>query len=183
MKGYFQSSKYFLDAQTKQDIRRLMRPEPTILQALEKKYDFLFQAKERVVVVHARRTDYLKSQWNIAFHGPLSIEYYTKATEIVSKKIDQPIFLLCSDDSQYWYQSLPKIQVLQDNRMHILEEDEIHTFALLQQFSHFILANSTFSWWSAWLADAKHVIAPKQWFGPSGPNQYEDIYEEGWERI
>jgi hypothetical protein len=66
-----------------------------------------------------------------------------------------------------------------------METDEIRTLALLQQFNWFIIANSTFSWWAAWLSDAppENVYAPVAWFGPTGPKNYADIYEPGWNRI
>ena len=65
----------------------------------------------------------------------------------------------------------------------ILEESDINTFALLQQFKHFIMSNSTFIWWCVYLADAKNVIVPAKWFGPAGPQLYEDIYEPNWVRM
>ena len=183
MDGYFQSSKYFGNNATRQEIKQCMKPPPALLQTIQAKYNFLFQQKDNIVVIHARRTDYLKSQWNIDFHGPLSTEYYKEAIQEISKLVRNPTFLLCSDDPHYWFDTIPKIQILQENPIHILVEDEISTMALLQQFSYFIIANSSFSWWSAWLSDAKKVICPKQWFGPKGPSMYEDIYESDWKRI
>jgi hypothetical protein len=183
MNGYFQSSKYFVDDATKQEIKQCMKPQPTLLLRLQQTYNFLFQQKENVVVIHARRTDYLKSQWNIDFHGPLSVDYYKDAIQEIGKYVENPTFVLCSDDPQYWFETIPKIHQLQEHPIHILVEDEISTMALLQQFSYFVIANSSFSWWSAWLSDAKKVICPKQWFGPRGPSNYEDIYESDWKRI
>jgi hypothetical protein len=181
MKGYFQSSKYFQTA--KQELQRLMSPSPILQKEMRTNYAFLLAATERIVVIHARRTDYLKNDWNIAFHGPLSTDYYKEAIDEICKIVKKPYFLLCSDDPTYWFQTIPKLQTLQDNPIHILQEDDIHTMALLQMFQYFILANSSFSWWSAWLANAKHCIVPKHWFGPKGPSYYEDIYEEHWQKI
>jgi hypothetical protein len=73
------------------------------------------------------------------------------------------------------------------------DEGDVGTLVLLQQFRTFIVANSTFSWWAAWLAEgqgsrgsaeeSKTVIAPSRWFGPAATQKYEDIYEPNWIRI
>ena len=181
--GYMQSSKYFGKDTTKEAIRLLIQPSTNDIENVNK-YDFLLNDKDRIVVVHARRTDYLKTQHHIDFHGPLDVEYYKRATEYICTKIKDPIFVLCSDDIMYWIENLSKIQAFQKHPFHILADvEEVVSFQLLQQFQHFIIANSSYSWWFAWLAKAKTVLAPKQWFGKIGPRQYEDIYEKDWIRL
>ena len=59
---------------------------------------------------------------------------------------------------------------------------------IMGKCDHFIIANSTFSWWAAWLSttqneENKIVIAPDTWFGYSGPQDYQDIYCESWIKI
>jgi hypothetical protein len=79
---------------------------------------------------------------------------------------------------------IPHVPELQTNPFHILAgEDDVHTLVLLMHFKYFIIANSTFSWWAAWLSQAERVYAPAHWFGPKGPQQYEDIYDPSWIRI
>ena len=178
--GYFQSSKYFGDSETRREIRERMKATPEQLEYIQAKYASLLKQKERVVVVHARRTDYLHKA-NAPIHGPLTIDYYQRAIERMSTLVESPIFLLCSDDNRFWTENA---SVLPENDYHILSKDsDVNTLALLQQFPHFIIANSTFSWWAAWLAEARNVIAPTCWFGPAGPQRYEDIYESTWERM
>lgn len=183
--GYVQSSKYFEDAATRQEIRMLFRPSAAALLDVRTRYGDLLAMRERVVVVHARRTDYLKSQHNIDFHGPLTAEYYRKALERIQTNVSNPVFLLCSDDPTYWTTILSEVPALLTHPFHILNEpSEVATLTLLQQFSHFVLANSTFSWWAAWLSESPRcVIAPAKWFGPAGPAHYEDIYEPDWIRV
>jgi hypothetical protein len=175
LQGYYQSSRYF--GQEKEDIRRMLNPDLGRVDMLRMKYAYLFENKERVVVVHARRTDYLKA---IDYHGPLDHDYYRSAIEIVRGSIVSPIFLLTSDDNMFWLDILP---MLQTNPFVMVDDTDVNTFVLLQQFHYFILANSSFSWWSAWLADTNTVIAPRRWFGPTGPKEYEDIYEPSWIRV
>jgi hypothetical protein len=181
LQGYYQSSKYFNTE--KEEIRRMLKPDPFLIDSLQTKYRHLFENKERVVVVHARRTDYLKNQESIDHHGPLDAWYYYESMEAMGKHIASPIFLLTSDDNMFWLDILPRVPMLQTYPFIILNESDVNTLAMLQQFHYFILANSSFSWWSAWLADARRVIAPLRWFGKTGPKDYDDMYEPAWIRM
>jgi len=183
--GYLQSSKYFYNDIIKNEIKDLFQPTIEVMEYINKRYINLINHKERVIVVHARRTDYLRNQDIINFHGPLTIDYYKNAIKKMSTIIKKPIFLLCSDDVKFWMDHFSDIPELTKNNIYILNnESDINIFGLLQQFHYYIIANSTFSWWAAWMAkEPKHIIAPSKWFGPSGPKNYQDIYEENWELI
>ena len=181
LNGHLQTSKYFYDEDTKNDIRELFRPSSALEEEVKAKYKYLWENKDRVVVVHARRTDYLKNQIMIDTHGPLSSAYYKEAIQRMKEKVADPIWVLTSDDNRFW------IEIESDLGVHapiiLMNESDIHSFVLLQQFNHYIMSNSTFIWWCVWMANAKHVIAPSKWFGPLGPYPYEDIYELHWIRI
>ena len=180
--GYLQSPKYFFKLQ--QEIRELFKPTDDTMRSIQDKYNLLLKNKERAVIVHARRTDYLKNQDIINFHGPLSIDYYKEAIKKMSNEIEDPLFILASDDPAFWRSVINELPQLNSRNVYILDDDEINTIALLQQFQYFIIANSTFSWWAAWLSkDTKKVIAPSKWFGPTGPQNYKDIYMPSWELI
>lgn len=184
--AYAQSSKYFGDPTIREEIRQKMRIPNSILTEVQVKYKHLLDVKDRLVVVHARRTDYLASPYIIQFHGPLTPEYYKVATEKMLETVQDPIFLLCSDDTKFWAECIPVVPAFQTHSVYILNsETDVNTMGLLQQCSQFILANSSFSWWCAWLSDApnKRVIVPSKWFGPTGVKDYEDIYEPEWERV
>jgi len=181
LEGYMQSSKYFVNDRIKSEIRALLAPPPAILNEVFERYRFLMDNKDRVVVVHARRTDYLKNHTNIMVHGPLHAEYYKLAIQRMKKLVKDPIWLLTSDDNRYW------IEIEKDLDLHapifLMNEGDINSFVLLQQFKNVIMSNSTFIWWATWLANATNVMVPSKWFGPWGPSQYEDIYEAHWQRI
>lgn len=167
LNGYLQTSKYHIP-----EIKQLFKA--SLSKELSEKYQFLLMNKEHVVIMHSRQTDY---QTYRDIHGPLDIMYYVRALPKMTQSIPHPFIVLCGDDNQFWNQmKLPFPHM-------ILEESDINTFALLQQFNHFIMSNSTFIWWCVYLADAKNVIVPEKWFGPAGPQLYEDIYEPNWVRI
>jgi hypothetical protein len=147
---------------------------------IQTNYKHLIDNIDKVIVIHARRTDYVKRSH---YHGPLTQNYYTQAIAHMKTIVPDPIFLVTSDDASYWEQTAKSMPELQNYPIYFFQEDEITTMSCLQQFQHYIIANSTFSWWFAWLANAKVVIAPKQWFGPAGPRQWEDIYDPTWIRI
>jgi hypothetical protein len=186
LQGYFQSPLYFLHnhQQYAAELKALIRPTATDLIAVKKRHGELFATQEmqdRIVVIHARRTDYLKAADH---HGPLTAEYYRKAMDTMAQKVQNPFYVLVADDPLWFLEVLPELPQLQTNPFTILtEDDEVVAFTLLQQFRHYIIANSTYSWWFAWLADAQNVIAPKQWFGPTGPKRWDDIYMPHWIRV
>ena len=173
--GYMQTSKYFYNF--RDEIKELFKQ--TLPDELKNKYKVLFDNSERVVVIHARRTDYITSS-NV--HGPLNGQYYKDALKIILEKIENPIFVLASDDSAFWAEIKNDIEPAFNNYT-IINDTDINTFILLQQFNNFIMSNSTFIWWVVWLADAKNVIVPSKWFGPDGPSKYNDIYEDNWIKI
>jgi hypothetical protein len=181
LNGYLQSSKYYGTDEIKEEIKALFRPHPRLLADICATYSYLIKNKDKVIVVHSRRTDYITYR---DVHGPLEANYYKEAIGRMMKRIEKPIFLLCGDDPAYWNEIRADIPDVFDHEHIILRHDsDIRTFTLLQQFQNFIMSNSTFIWWCVWLSSAKNVMAPSKWFGPAGPAYYEDIYEETWERI
>jgi hypothetical protein len=168
LNGYLQTSKYHIKDEIKQSFKVDLSPK------LLDKYSYLLSNKEHVVVMHSRQTDYVKHR---EFHGPLTIEYYKEALGRMTETVKHPFLVLCGDDNTFWKNmeiEYPHI---------ILEDSDINTFALLQQFHYFIMSNSTFIWWCVYLANTKKAFVPAKWFGPAGPSPYEDIYEDEWERI
>jgi hypothetical protein len=171
--GYFQSSKFFKNVQM--IIKNcIVFPDPERLeQILFEKCGYI---TSNHVIVHARRGDYLQFA---DYHNPQPDKYYEDGLVEIKKRIEKPVFILLSDDKEYWVHS----KVFKNENYVIVDVDEITTFFLMTRCKNFIMANSTFSWWGAYLANATTVITPKQWFGPTGPQDWQDIYEETWIRI
>ena len=177
--GYLQSSKYF--AEIKDEIREKFRAPRSVEAGVEEKYAYLLSQVERVVVMHARRTDYLLHQ---EVHAPVGVKYYQRMVDEVLATVERPLFLLVSDDPSFWGCMEPHIPEVFQGEFHILRDaTDVETMILLQRFRHFVMSNSTFIWWAVWLADAQHVWVPKRWFGPRGPAEWGDVYEDFWKQV
>lgn len=179
--GYFQSSKYFSSYSLQEKLRLEFRAPSDLEHSVYHSYPELYRNAHRVVVLHARQTDYLIHR---AFHGPLDGSYYRRALDCMLPHISEPIFLLAGDDPTFWEKIKDEIpEVFQNPHIILSQETDVRTFILLQQFKYFIMSNSTFIWWVVWLARAKKVVAPSKWFGPAGLSQWEDVYESDWIRV
>ncbi len=156
LRGYFQSPKYFEEhAQT---IRAELQP-PAPKDEESQKLSQLIEGTE-AVSLHVRRGDYVtNAKARQTFHQ-CSVEYYSRAM----KHFDGP-FVVISDDIQWAMQNLPRTQDL----VFTGQQQPRSTLAdlwLMTQTKHHIIANSTFSWWGAWLSSHRdgRTVAPRNWF-------------------
>jgi hypothetical protein len=115
------------------------------------------------VSLHIRRGDYLSDLKVSKVHGMCDLEYYQKAISYLSSRIQDPVIYVFSDDIEWCKKNLGflKNKVFIDNTKTAIEDLE-----LMRNCDHNIIANSTFSWWGAWLNenDDKIVVAPRKWF-------------------
>jgi len=115
------------------------------------------------VSLHVRRGDYLLER-NLAYHGVLPLSYYHSAIANITRYVKTPSFYLFSDDPQWVKENL-----ILDYPVFVMEhngdEQDYEDLRLMSACQHHIIANSTFSWWGAWLSEhaAKRVIAPERW--------------------
>src|SRR5687768_5292031 len=178
LKGYFQSEKYFLPA------KEIIRNELTFKEnAIERVKEFSLELNERnSVSIHIRRGDYEKDPAIAKRHGTLSAGYYRSAIEIIKTKIRHPRFYLFSDDMDWATKNLqlPDLVCVSNE----ISKTHIEDFYLMSQCHHNIIANSSFSWWGAWLNNnaGKIVIAPDKWFN-KGPKDTQDIIPAEWYKI
>ena len=118
------------------------------------------------VSVHVRRGENVDSKTANEFHGLCSVNYYQNAISIIKGKLTNPRFYFFSDDPEWVEQHL--LQPAGDAILirHNQKDDNWQDMALMSKCSHHIIANSTFSWWAAWLnrSAEKIVIAPARWF-------------------
>lgn len=166
--GFFQSEKYFKDI--KEDIKKEFKFKNDILEPCKE----MISSLDSPIALHIRRGDFLINSGN---HYNLELEYYIKALE----KFDNDREVVVFSDDPKWC----KEQTLFDSdRFMISESSKYIDLCLMSLCSDFIIANSTFSWWGAWIADTGKVIAPSKWFGPNLiKNDTKDLYPENWEII
>jgi hypothetical protein len=177
LKGYFQSDRYFADAvsEIRDELRTIGLPNTarTALQAAI--------ADTCAVSLHVRRGDYLTDPKVNRVHGVLDIDYYLRATELIAARVGvEPTFFAFSDDPDWVEANLrlrfPLVVVRQRGAAH---ED----LRLMAACRHHIVANSSFSWWGAWLNPSpdKIVVAPKAWFRDPAIDT-STLVPEGWLR-
>ena len=170
--GYYQSSRYFQGYTA--EIRKLFHPGPAIHIKMLKAYGGLLVSKPNATVIHIRRGDYFGSDELRERHGILTADWYRRALALAKAK-DIIVF---SDDLT-WCRGLDFLQ----GATFVDEPDEVVALHLMTQFRRFVLSNSSLSWWAAWLAAAEDVVVPDRWFGPSGPQDTDDIYEPMWRTL
>lgn len=135
------------------------------------------------VSIHIRRGDYVNDAATNARHGTMSPDYYYQAMTRIAQQVSSPHFFLFSDEPEW-----AKAHLHADFPLTIVDHNrgdrDYEDLYLLRLCKHHIIANSTFSWWGAWLSDApsKTIIAPEQWF-KSGESNVQDLVPETWLRL
>jgi len=171
--GFFQSPKYFDHIAS--SIREDFTFREHILKPCKENFNF-----ENAISLHVRRTDYLT---NSANHYNLGLDYYKDALVWYDDPENEkrPVIVF-SDDPEWCKQQ----EVFSSDRFVVSESgDNAIDLCLMSMCTSHIIANSSFSWWGAWLADSKDVYYPAQWFGPAigrEKNQM-DIVCEHWKMI
>jgi len=166
IRGYFQSHKYFSKFRDK--ILKDLNIQSLKSQVRKKYGDF-----SDFVSIHVRRGDYLELS---AYHHNLEIDYYKKAVKCFSEDTK---FLIFSNDLEWCKENF---NFLKSAKFSQVEEDW-EDIVLMSTCRDNIIANSSFSWWGAWLNENndKKVIAPKKWFGPLYSHKStEDLFPETW---
>lgn len=180
LQGFFQSEKFFIENKNTV-IKMLLNGIKSESQKWENVNNFIstfeFNYEKPLISVHVRRGDYL----NLAhIHTPCSLEYYKNALSFIKEKIGdfKPVFI--SDDKNWCIETFKDLDCLISPF-----NDEIEDLILMINCKHNIIANSSFSWWGAYLNQNpnKIVVGPKKWFGPAGPQDQQDTIPENWIKI
>lgn len=185
--GYFQSERYFKEIEGQ--VRDAFQFSDRIWQGLEQ--ELLGKIKDyqrRIngsmsVSVHIRRGDYLENE---EVYGHICTDaYYRRAVELVKGQYPEADFFVFSNEPQ-WAAEWITQKFGKEGHFTVIEGTDEETgyldMFLMSQCRHHILANSSFSWWGAWLdpCRGKMVIAPSKWFNGQ---QCSDIYTEGMIRV
>jgi hypothetical protein len=170
LSGYWQSEKHF--DPVKDLISRQFTPKTTLDDRNQ-----LLQREMRgcnSISVHVRRGDYASPGY-ASFFRVLPLDYYHAAIELMRAEIPSPVLYFFSDDPSWCREAFRGQGICID---HNTNDDAFKDLLLMSSCRHHIIANSTFSWWGAWLnKDAgKKVIAPKAWFGADYLSKKEPVY-------
>ena len=169
--GFFQSPKYFLNI--REEIIKDFKFKKEIIDECKpilKQFDY-------PIGLHIRRGDFLI---NSANHHNLPMSYYENALDRFDDDRQVVIF---SDDPEWCFEQ----KLFSDDRFLVSQSNSsYHDLYLMTQCADFIIANSTFSWWGAWLSQNpyKEVIYPNRWFGPNNANKTTiDLFPRSWRMI
>jgi hypothetical protein len=177
--GFWQSEKYFTRvASTIREDLRLKKPLQGELKGIVEKI-----IETNSISLHVRRGDYVSNPATTAFHGVCETAWYEEAAKFLESKVNQPAFFVFSDDYEWARENLrfqsPAIFIKPS-----LDGQECNDMYAMSLCKHNIIANSSFSWWGAWLNTnpEKIVVAPKNWF-VAGPKNTNDLIPDTWHRI
>jgi hypothetical protein len=178
--GWWQDERYFKDIRPLllDDTELKTKPTPKNARWLEQ------IKKSNSVSLHVRRGDYVTNKRTNKYHGVLKPEYYQKALDFLARKAGRKDFSLFifSNDMKWCKQNLkfsyPTTFIDAGN-------SGAEDMRLMKHCKHNILANSSFSWWGAWLNqnEDKIIIAPKIWFQHKQDNRETGIVPDSWIRI
>ncbi len=159
LNGGFESRKYF------DDVRDILRSEIVPIQELNESDKKMISYLQSVnsVCISIRHFD-LSDKRRDKLFNVCSVQYYKKAIDVIKGKIQNPVFYICSDNqewvkSQFDFSSCDTIFENPDNNVSV-------KLYLMTKCKHFIISNSTFSWWAQYLGnyDGKVVVAPTKWY-------------------
>ena len=177
--GIWFSEKYF------SSVSDTIRREITLKIPLHTNLDQIRQIMRDTesVSICIRRTDFTNNPKVSAIHGLLPMEYYDMAIEKIKEKLINPNFFIFSDDIEWAKQNFkikyPTYFVSDPNTL-----DACQQLMLMSECKHNISANSSFSWWGAWLCTNpnKIIIVPKKWFKEESRNT-DDLIPESWIKL
>jgi hypothetical protein len=176
--GYFQSDRYFKHVRDELLEKQFIFND-NILQHVSKCRDFLdLNRYESSCSIHIRAGDYTKLS-NV--HTNLKEDYYTRA---LAQTPECDVYLVFSDELHTAKKILERAGLEKQYRFVYPDLDYGTSLCMMSTCDSHIIANSSFSWWGAWLSNSsKSIIAPGQWFGPQGPKEWHDIYCSGWKIV
>jgi len=177
IQGYWQSFRYFTD------IRDVLLNDFRLKGKMNYSNLFILDKikSQNSISVHIRRGDYVTNKKNSSIYHHLNINYYRSAIDYMASMVEEPFFFIFSDDPKWAHENLKlkNTMVVDVNKFDNPEFDLV----LMSECEHNIIANSTFSWWGAWLNQnkSKIVVCPKKWMVKS--IDLSDLYPEEWVQL
>jgi hypothetical protein len=172
--GYFQTDKYFKDIHGKllSDFSLRVPLNSANMEMLAK----IKNLGNRTVAVHIRRGDYIK---HADIHIPQTSDYYTRAIDYIKNHVKAPYFFVFSDDLKWAAENIDfgKNYTFVDTND---TDAAVFDLELMKNCAHNIIANSSFSWWGAWLNENpdKTVVAPRAWHKDNMNGEWDTVPKE-----
>lgn len=179
--GYWQSERYF------SNIADLLRQEFMLKVPLDVANEQMSaQIRETgasAVSLHIRRGDYVNNPQTAQYHGICSLDYYRAAVDYIASRVSEPHFFVFSDDHAWVtdnFRLKHAVTLVDVNGA----DRGVCDMALMKACRHHIIANSSFSWWGAWLNPSveKIVVAPARWFNQATQDT-RDLIPPEWMRL
>ena len=173
LQGFFQTEKYF------KHIEDEIRDDFIFHSEISNPCREMVEGVENPIALHVRRTDYVRNDCN---HNVLSLEYYDEAL----KHFDDDRNVIVFSDEPAWCKQQ---DLFSNDRFIVSESDDNRVdLCLMTMCDDYIIANSSYSWWGAWLSQNpdSQVIVPKNWFGSEGytkNHNTQDIIPDRWIKI
>lgn len=179
VEGFFQTENYFKDIEN--DLRtdfQFKNPPDDENQKLIDKI-----SATNSISLHIRRGDYVQKKRYQNLYAICSLDYYKKGVEYITKKFPDPVLFILSDDIE-WVKENLNLPYKSFYVSHNTGEKSYEDMRLMSLCKHNIIANSSFSWWGAWLNNNKEkiVIAPQRWFNDEKIIQ-SDVIPENWIKL
>lgn len=180
--GHWMSEKYFIE------IESVIRSEFTFRKEILDKGKTLHARilNTNSVCIQVRRGDYITNPEIAKIHQTTSLRYFEQGAALIKSKVENPVFFVFSDDSNWCEENLKGLE-----NVHFVEKELASHGAgnsdylqLMIACKHFVISNSTFAWWAAWLSTSlgKIVVAPMNWFNDQKIIT-KDIYPSKWIKI
>ena len=179
--GYFQSFKYLLGHED--FIRQLFSFPIDTLDEINK--ELLIKIKStNSIAIHIRRGDYINDVITSQYHGSCSLDYYLEAIKLLTSENNDYTLVFFSDDSDWVKKELNDLPYSKIIVGHNKDGNSWKDMLLMSSCHHNIIANSSFSWWAAWLNinPEKTIVAPKSWFADSDRDTT-DLIPSQWIRL
>ena len=136
-----------------------------------KKVENKILSEKNPIAIHVRRGDYIYNPNCYSFHGVLSKKYYDEAINIMNSKYNNPHYFVFSEDVDWCKDNINTSNITIVGSECNDYKDTGHLYLMTKCKSH-IIANSSFSWWGAWLGNTKLTVGPKRWNRESKGSDY-----------
>ena len=179
LEGYFQSEKYFnsifKNIVNEFSIKENPKPESKLM------LDEIRGSES--ICVHIRRGDYVNNSKTSAYHGICSMDYYARGIQAIASGLAEPHCFVFSDEPEWVRKNFESVYQFTVVDIHGLSEAH-EDLRLMSACQHFVIANSSLSWWGAWLGQNtnKKVVAPNKWFQDGGVDT-SDLLPQNWIRL